>query len=378
MMTTRRTLLGGLALLPALTAVPAFARVRRADAAGDSALEAVFASTAPPALAAGIVGRDGLGWNGVRGIRQAGQSEPATTGERWHLGSNTKAMTAAVFARLVEQGRARWAMPLAVAFPGLTLDPAWSATTLDDVMHHRAGLLDAEVMGRPWLMAARADPRTLPEQRAAIVAQALAKPPSGTPGTFAYGNANYVLLGSAIETITGQSWEDVMRAELFGPLAMTSAGFGPPPAPNAWGHRSMGEQRIAMDPASPGADNPLALGPAGTAHMTLADYGRFLAAMMGGVPAWLGEDSLRMLTTPPGGPPPAYAAGWGVGQRPWAGQGGPGPTLAHDGSNTMWYASVLLAPARGLGFVAVSNDGAAGRTACQQMIQKLAADHVAA
>lgn len=158
MMTTRRTLLGGLALLPALTAVPAFARVRRADAAGDAALEAVFASTAPPALAAGIVGRDGLGWNGVRGIRQAGQSEPATTGERWHLGSNTKAMTAAVFARLVEQGRARWAMPLAVAFPGLTLDPAWSATTLDDVMHHRAGLLDAEVMGRPWLMAARADP----------------------------------------------------------------------------------------------------------------------------------------------------------------------------------------------------------------------------
>ncbi len=377
MIATRRALLGGLVILPALTAAPAFARPRRIDAAADAALDAVFASTAPPALAAGIIRRDGLGWNGVRGVRRSGEPGPATSDERWHIGSNTKAMTAAVFARLVEQGRARWALPLAEAFPGVTLDPAWSGTTLDDVMHHRAGLQDADVMGRPWLMTARADPRTLPEQRAAIVAQALSKPPTGTPGNFAYGNANYVLLGAAIETITGQSWEDAMRAELFGPLAMTSAGFGPPPAPNAWGHRAMGEQRIAMDPASPGADNPMALGPAGTAHMTLADYGRFLAAMMGGAPAWLGADSLRILTTPPAGPPPAYAAGWGTGRQPWAGQDGPGSTLAHDGSNTMWYASVLLAPQRGLGFVAVSNDGATGRTACQQMIQRLIADHAA-
>jgi len=378
MIATRRALLGGLALLPVLTAVPAAAAVRLADAAGEAALDAVFAATAPPALAAGIISRDGLGWSGARGVRRAGQTEPVTPEERWHLGSNTKAMTAAVFARLVEQGRARWAMPLAEAFPGLTVHPAWSTATLDDVLHHRAGLQDADVMGRPWLVAARMDPRTLPQQRADIVAQALSIPPTGTPGAFAYGNANYVLVGAAIEAITGRPWEDVMRTELFGPLAMASAGFGPPPAPNAWGHRAIGEQRTAMDPASPGADNPLALGPAGTAHMTLADYGRFLAAMMGGAPAWLGADSLRFLTTAPGGQPPAYAAGWGVGERRWAGQGGPGPTLAHDGSNTMWYAAVVLAPERGLGLVAVSNDGSAGRAACSQMIERLIADHAAA
>jgi CubicO group peptidase (beta-lactamase class C family) len=33
-------------------------------------------------------------------------------------------MTAAVFGRLVDQGRARWDMPLAEALPGLTIDPA--------------------------------------------------------------------------------------------------------------------------------------------------------------------------------------------------------------------------------------------------------------
>src|SRR5690606_17826110 len=183
--------------------------------------------------------------------------------------------------------------------------------------------------GREWLMTARGDPRSLPEQRRAIVAAALGAPPAGTPGRFAYGNANYVLVGAAIEQITGAAWEDVMRAELFAPLGLDSAGFGPPLAANgssdnAWGHRDMGGQRIAMPPDHPGADNPLALGPAGTAHMTLADYGRFLAAMMGGRPGWLGPDSLRRLTTPPPaaeGPP--YACGWIVGAQPWGGADGP-------------------------------------------------------
>ena len=31
-----------------------------------------------------------------------------TVEDKWHLGSNTKAMTAALFGRLVDQGRARW------------------------------------------------------------------------------------------------------------------------------------------------------------------------------------------------------------------------------------------------------------------------------
>ena len=364
MITDRRRLLRALAAAPALAAMPGLALARTRSAEADAVLDQVFAAQAPPALAAGVVGKDGVIWSGVRGMRQAGGTDPATLQDRWHLGSNTKAMTAALFARLVEQGRASWDMTVAQAFPDLTLDPAWRDVKLTRLMHHRAGLADASVIGREWLMTARGDPASLPEQRKAIAAAAFAVPPAGAPGAFAYGNANYIVLGAAIEAITGQSWENAMRAQVFQPLGLASAGFGPPPSPNAWGHRP---GPTPIDPTNPGADNPLALGPAGTVHMTLDDYARFVRVFLKDGDGWLSPASITTLTTPGEGEGPTYACGWIVREQPWGGVGGPGVVLGHEGSNTMWHAMVLLAPARGTAVIALSNDGQAGRAAVQAL-----------
>lgn len=351
----RAVLAGGLS---AAVMTPRSARARDA-AAFEAALDAVFADTAPPALAGGVVGPAGLVWSGVRGVRRAGGDDPATADDRWHLGSNTKAMTAAVYGRLVEQGRAAWDAPLERLFPGVAADPAWAGTTLPDFLSHRAGLRDAEVLGLVFLMTARADPRPLAQQRRALVEQALGRPPGGPRGTFEYGNANYVLAGAAIEAITGRPWEDVIRAELFQPLGLASAGFGAPTqnaagGANAWGHRGQGAARAAVDPADPGADNPLALGPAGTVHMTLGDYARWLRVFLNDGDGWLGPETLTALTTPDEGPGAPYARGWIAPVADWAG----GRALAHEGSNTLWHAAAAVAPARGLAFVALSNVGA--------------------
>jgi hypothetical protein len=61
---------------------------------------------------------------------------------------------------------------------------------------------------------------------------------------------------------------------------------------------------------------------------------------------------------------------------PWAGVGGPGPTITHNGSNTLWFATVLAAPERGLGFIALSNVGVAWT--CMTMVRRLAETRVAA
>lgn len=362
MLAHRRAVLASLIAMPAIGALPRIARADDAFAAADATLDAAFAAATPPALAGAIVSREGLVWSSVRGVRQAGGSDPVTADDRWHLGSNTKAMTAALFARLVEQGRTDWEVTVAQAFPDLTIDPAWRETRLIDLMHHRAGLMDADVIGPAWLMTARSDPRSLPEQRRAIAEQAFARPPGGPVGSFAYGNANYIVLGAAIEAITGQSWEDAMRTEVYGPLGLTSAGFGPPPSPNAWGHRA---GPTAINPANPGADNPLALGPAGTAHMTLADYGRFLAVFLSEGGGWIGADSIARLTAPAEGPPPGYGCGWIV-----QGQG-PQRVLGHEGSNTMWHAGVLARPEQNRAVIAVSNDHDAGRRAVQDLMVRL-------
>jgi CubicO group peptidase (beta-lactamase class C family) len=363
MFAARRALLGGLTALPLAAALPA----RAWSGEAEGALEAVFAEAGPPALAAGIVTREGLDWAGVRGVRRAGHGAMATLEDRWHLGSNTKAMTAAVFGRLVEQGRARWDMPLAEALPGLTIDPAWATTTPDRLMRHRAGLLDDGLLDQAWLLAAHADQRPR-EQRAAFAARALGAPPAGPVGTFAYGNGNYIVVGAVIEALTGLSWEQVMAEELFAPLGLATAGFGAPQGEAPWGHSG----GVGVDPAGL-ADNPPALGPAGTAHMSLDDYATFIAAMMGGAPDWLAEATRAHLLTPAVGAPPVYAAGWGLGRAPWAGVSGPGPTITHSGSNTLWFATVLAAPERGLGFIVLCNDGTTGERACSALIRRLAA-----
>ena len=51
----------------------------------------------------------------LRAAQAAGGDVAIGPDDRWHLGSNTKAMTAALWARLTEQGRAGWDMPVAEA-----------------------------------------------------------------------------------------------------------------------------------------------------------------------------------------------------------------------------------------------------------------------
>ena len=48
-----------------------------------------------------------------------------------------------------------------------------------------------------------------------------------------------------------------------------------------------------------------------------------------------------------------YALGWGVTDRPWA----RGTVLTHNGSNTLWFATVWIAPARNFAVIATANVG---------------------
>src|SRR5688572_7235160 len=72
-----------------------------------------------PALGAAVIGRSGLRALGVVGRRRVDQPDAVSADDRWHLGSNTKAMTATLVARLVERNQMAWTTSLADAFPDL-------------------------------------------------------------------------------------------------------------------------------------------------------------------------------------------------------------------------------------------------------------------
>src|SRR5690606_13360055 len=152
----RRAVVGAIAAGPLLGL--AARAVAGARDGGDAALAEVMAAEAPPpALAGAVVTDDGFDWRGVAGVRRAGDEAPATLDDLWHLGSNTKAMTSALYARLVEQGRARWGATVPELFPDLTIDPSWTTITVEQLMAHRSGLVDARALGLSWLIRARTD-----------------------------------------------------------------------------------------------------------------------------------------------------------------------------------------------------------------------------
>jgi CubicO group peptidase (beta-lactamase class C family) len=140
---------------------------------------------------------------------------------------------------------------------------------------------------------------------------------------------------------------------------MTSCGFGAPghesPVDQPWGHALSSSQLIPLSPLDPSADNPASLGPAGTVHCSLADWGKFfalhLAGARGEATSLVSSATLTRLQTPPSGGD--YACGWIVVQRSWAG----GTALSHAGSNTLWFADLWLAPAKNLAFATVTNRG---------------------
>ncbi len=301
-----------------------------------------------------LVHVDGVVAIGVSGVRVAGGADPVSPEDPWHLGSDTKAMTAALAGRLVDRGVVTWDLEVTDVWPDA--DAGWQGVTLDLLLRHRGGASGNLGAQHPDLWAAAWAATDAAEGRRALVEGLLATPPDATVGEFTYSNAGYVIAGAMLEERSGRTWEDLMREEVFGPLGMTRCGFGAPEGEVPYGHRASGDTLIPVAPG-PEADNPPALGPAGTVHCPLSDWGRFVAAhlpghtLAGGEP-YLSAATLDRLHTPTG----EYAGGWLVTYRSWASPtGGDGKTLTHAGSNTLWFAVVWVAPELGRAFLATTN-----------------------
>ena len=302
-----------------------------------------------PAMAAAARGPDGRVLDLAAGLRQRGAAASVTTGDLWHVGSITKSMTATLVAKLVEEGLLTWDAPLSQMLDGVAMRDEYRAVTLRHLLSHRSGL--AGNIPVPRLLAYPREEADARASRVAYATEALAVAPAGPLGShFEYSNSGYVIAGAIIERVTGQPWEVVIRERLFAPLGIASAGFGAPGTPGAVdqpsGHAQGAMGVEAYPPGSPVTDNPAVLGPAGRAHMSLADLLKFAAAHRDRSP-YLGSESWALLHTPPFGGD--YAMGLVV---------RPDGALWHNGSNTLWYAEMLIDPGRGVAAAAAANTGA--------------------
>jgi CubicO group peptidase (beta-lactamase class C family) len=336
-------------------------------AAPDSSLEAIRKKHDLPALAV-VVAKDGaICDRAAVGVRKLGNSTLITTNDLFHIGSCTKSMTATLTAMFIEEGKLRWDTTIAEVFPELKgrMNQQYEGVTLEQLLHHRGGVPHEQppaARKRAW-----EEHGTPTEQRREFIEAVLAEPPAATPGTrMIYSNQGYAIVGAMLEKITGRDYETLMTEKLFKPLHMDSAGFGPPGTPNAvdqpWGHV---RQATGIVPVR--SDNPPAIAPAGRVHCSLDDLARFAMLHLGhDTNGLLKPETLARLHALPEGGKAAdggdnYACGWVVLERSWA----DGTVLIHNGSNTMWYVVMWLAPKKNFVVIAATNiAGDEAQTGC--------------
>ena len=214
-----------LILAAALTAPSASA----ADTASiDADVAAVVRVEHLPGLAMAVVENGQVVHRHVEGTRgDGGRIDDDTL---FKIASNSKAMTAALLARLVQQGKLRWDDPVQRHLPGFRMHDAWVGRQMQvrDLLIHNSGL----GLGAGDLML-WPEPNTF--TRADIIAGlAHLKPVSSFRSHYAYDNLMYVVAGEVAAAAGGKPYDQLMREQVFEPLGMTRCQVG------AWSVKRVG------------------------------------------------------------------------------------------------------------------------------------------
>ena len=327
-----------------------------------------------PALATAVVRQGAVVAVGAVGTRRYGADIPVTLQDRFHIGSDTKAMTALLAGMFVESQALRWDSTVLEVFPELagTMDARLKAVTLEQLLSHTSGIpSDNDAQMKLIMDSLLVAYENLDELRYGIVQKLVAMPLEGAPGArFAYANMGYLLVGAMLERKSGRSWEEIVVDRVFTPLALRTAGFGPQASLGRvdapLGHYVQEGKPPKPMLAGPDGDNPLVLGPAGTAHLSVLDFATWAGWNAGEGkrgPALVQPETLRKLHTkvinmpfkadaavgtPKEG---GYGLGWGMVRLPFSQDA----FLFHGGSNVMNYAVVMMQTDRDFAMVMMTN-----------------------
>ncbi len=335
---------GGLLLALSLMVLPVEAgEITQAEL--QSAVEAVRKSHDLVGFGAAIAyGDEGMIGPVVAGERVLSSGDMLQPEDAFHIGSNTKMLTALIYARLVEEGHLSWGATLPELFPDLAdqMHEDWREVRIEDLFAHRSGL---QANPSPiWFLTSRADDRPFPEQRRSLVEEVLSKPAKGERGDFVYSNLGYMIAGAAIEANARGKYDEA-GADYWSVFERTLLADRPEGEVGRWGLGPPGEAEghgkglfggFSAQGKDTGADNPGALGPAGRVHVPLGVHADFLRDVF---ITGRNEPGMAKLLAPYPDETANYAMGWGVAVDPIV-----GPYRSHSGSNTIWLSRVTLVP----------------------------------
>lgn len=155
------------------------------------------------------------GYGVKRQGQDGGQAARADEHTQFAIASNTKNVTAAALAILVDEGKVKWDEPVKTYLPDFRLvDPyITDHVTVRDTLSHRAGF----GLGAGDLLFWPNSDRT----RAEVLAQAAFVPiENGFRAEYDYCNLMFVVAGAVIEAASGQSWEAFVQSRILDRVGM--------------------------------------------------------------------------------------------------------------------------------------------------------------
>lgn len=221
---------------------------------------------------------------------------PARLDARYNIASMGKMFTAVAIVQLQERGLLSYDDPLSKFVPDFPNQEASKKILIKHLLSHTAGL--GMWWGPRW-------PERTAKDTFSTVDSLLewAKRDETTllfePGTrYAYSNTGYVVLGKVIEQVTGQTYHDYVKHNIFEPAGMTNTGHYDPQVAGqrltVGYHKTFDEQGEAVFRNHAGF--PTRGGPHGGANSTASDMLRFGHALRSG--QLLRAENVTILLTP--------------------------------------------------------------------------------
>jgi CubicO group peptidase (beta-lactamase class C family) len=178
-----------------------------------------------PGLAIALVAESNILWVEGFGSTDLAGTDPVTADTLFSIQSAGKTYTATAFLMAASRGLVGLDEPLRSVLPEFRVRSRWGDRELDRItfrhlLSHRSGLGHEAPVGSNY------DHRACTfEEHIASIADTWLKFPVGARTS--YSNLGMDLVAHALARLTGKSFPDFMRDELFGPLGMTSVTYGP-------------------------------------------------------------------------------------------------------------------------------------------------------
>ena len=180
----------------------------------DAYVNAALAAWKVPGLALAVVRGNRIVYEKGYGVREIGQPEPVDEHTTFAVASNSKAVTSAALAVLVDQGKLSWDDRVADRLPGYRLydDFATREPTLRDLLSHRAGY---ETWGGDLLWYGSDYSRQEVVDRIRHL-----EPVTSFRSSWGYSNLMFATAGRLVEVASDTSWFDFVAAHVTRPLGM--------------------------------------------------------------------------------------------------------------------------------------------------------------